>query len=179
MITLYCVTCRVNDKMYVGITSETPIKRWARHIVSSRRPKYKFHLAIAKYGPSEFCMENLFSYCDQRSAKDAEIALIHALDLTRVGYNASPGGCLNAMAGKKHSAASRLNMSRAHIGRRHTEATKNKIGSAGRGRKRPDLAARNRLGLLKGRPISDDHRRNISEGRTRRFIFGAGALSCL
>lgn len=52
----------------------------------------RFHAAIQQYGADDFEIVELHEYPTREEACEAEIALIAALELTTVGYNASSGG---------------------------------------------------------------------------------------
>lgn len=58
MGTIYCITNKINNKMYIGQTARMLQERWKDHLESSRdlnnhRPLY---LAMRKYGIENFSL---------------------------------------------------------------------------------------------------------------------------
>ena len=53
---IYCMINNVNDKKYIGLTTQTIERRFMEHIWESRNPEARSHLncAIRKYGESNF-----------------------------------------------------------------------------------------------------------------------------
>ena len=78
-----------NGKMYVGITSREPEKRW--EYGWGYRTSSHFFRAIKKYGWNNFQHEIIASGLTEDEAKNMEILLINKLDLTNPckGYNKS------------------------------------------------------------------------------------------
>jgi group I intron endonuclease len=95
--TIYCHTCTVTGKKYVGQTTKTMRERWYGHTSSARlckrRRRTPFQNAIRKYGPEAFLHEVLESVGSERAANEAEARWVAALN-TRVpyGYNLDSGG---------------------------------------------------------------------------------------
>lgn len=84
--------------MYVGITGQSLKERWWEHVTEARAGgKRKFCRAIRKYGATDFDVVTLYEYSSYEEACEAEIALIHMLDLVCLGYNMAPGGQLSPM----------------------------------------------------------------------------------
>lgn len=58
ILTIYKITCLVNQKVYIGQTSETIEKRFARHMGYQKdESDTKFYRAIRKYGKENFRIE--------------------------------------------------------------------------------------------------------------------------
>lgn len=96
MFQAYSISCLVNGKRYIGITSRSLRQRWNEHLYDARRrsPKMAISRAIAKHGADQFRMEPL---CSARSWEDicaAEALLIvqYGTRSKRTGYNVSDGG---------------------------------------------------------------------------------------
>jgi predicted GIY-YIG superfamily endonuclease len=92
MVKLYCITNRINGKMYVGITTMTLRSRWGFHrreAVAGRG--WKLGRAIRKYGATAFDMIGLYDYPSSEDACRAELAMIAVLDLQSQGYNVAAG----------------------------------------------------------------------------------------
>jgi group I intron endonuclease len=107
-----------SSKVYIGITSQEPLKRWGNGI-HYRMNKY-FYKAIQKYGWENFKHEILFDNLTEKEAKQNEIELIatHKSNNRKFGYNLTKGG-----DGIK--------------GYAHTEKTKTKISLSNMGVKKP------------------------------------------
>ena len=91
----YCVyvhTNKTNGKKYVGITSMSPERRWAKG--RGYRSNVLFYRAIQKYGWDGFIHEILESGLTKQSAYEKEIGLIQSMQLTdpKYGYNLDKGG---------------------------------------------------------------------------------------
>jgi group I intron endonuclease len=93
----YCVykhTNKTNGKIYIGITSQKPKRRWdnGRGYCKNQH----FWRAINKYGWDGFNHEVLYSGLSENQAKVLEVSLIAYYDSTNrnKGYNNSPGGDL-------------------------------------------------------------------------------------
>lgn len=92
----YLITCLVNGRRYVGITSRTLKERWAEHEYSSRvgQPKgMVLSRAIAKHGLENFTIEAICSARTWEDICEAETVLIAQWG-TRApkGYNVRAGG---------------------------------------------------------------------------------------
>ncbi len=91
----YCVyvhTNKTNGKKYVGITSMSTEKRWARG--RGYRSNQLFYRAIKKYGWDGFDHEILERGLTKQAACEKEIELIRLMQLTnpKYGYNLDKGG---------------------------------------------------------------------------------------
>lgn len=104
---MYCHTNKLNNKKYVGITSEKPEKRWKNGLGYKHNPY--FYNAIKKYGWEEFDHDILFTGLSKKEAEEKEIALIAKWNLTsrEFGYNIESGGNL----GKKLSEETKRKLS--------------------------------------------------------------------
>ena len=82
-----------SGKVYIGITSREPAKRWGHGANYKRQNKY-FWNAIQKYGWENIEHEVLFDGLSKEEAQEKEIELIMAHDSTNVekGYNLTTGG---------------------------------------------------------------------------------------
>lgn len=93
---VYCHTNKVNGKKYVGITCQTPERRWGKNGSAYKKSTY-FYNAIKKYGWDNFNHEILFEGLTKDKAETREIELIAEWCLTnkRLGYNLAEGGRTN------------------------------------------------------------------------------------
>lgn len=97
---VYLVTCLLNKRKYVGITTRGYLNRWKSHIRASMKEKddYRFHKAIRKYGVSNFKIEVLEdkSYVNPNRLANwlfkREEYWIRLYNSNHVGYNMTKGG---------------------------------------------------------------------------------------
>lgn len=95
----------MNQKVYIGQTSETIKKRFARHMgYQKEEHDTKFYRAIRKYGKENFKIEAIDFANTQSELDQKEIYYIHLYDSVKQGYNSkeSIGKCgkLNPFAKK-------------------------------------------------------------------------------
>jgi group I intron endonuclease len=142
-----------SGKMYVGVTSQKPSRRWNNGNGYSRN-KY-FSRAIYKYGWDNITHEILASDLTKEEASLMERDLINDLDLTNPykGYNLESGGYygyeLNDLSKHKMSESKKgkyVGNKNPMYGKKHTDESKRKMSEA-----------------LKGRVITDEWRKHISE----------------
>lgn len=57
---IYKITCIVNNKVYIGQTSETLKQRFSRHMgYQKEEHDTKFYRAVRKYGRNQFTIEQI------------------------------------------------------------------------------------------------------------------------
>lgn len=121
----YCVyvhTNKINNKKYVGLTSEVnPEARWGAHGGRYKQNKH-FYAAIVKYGWDNFEHEIIATELSQEEASILERELIASFNTTNpdYGYNILQGG---------------ITGTRGPL----SDETKLKISLALRGKKKPDI----------------------------------------
>lgn len=114
----YLITCLVNGKRYVGITSRGLNRRWSEHLYDGRsaRTTMAISRAISKHGSSNFTIQ---AVCSARSWRDicaAEAILIRQYGCRLPeGYNLSEGG--EGPFGCKRSAESVERIAAKHRGK--------------------------------------------------------------
>lgn len=79
-----------SGKVYIGITSRTPKRRWAKGL-GYKKCQY-FRCAIDKYGWDNIKHEILFSELSELKAKSLEIDLIRHYKNLGISYNITNGG---------------------------------------------------------------------------------------
>ena len=130
LFSVYKHTNLINGKVYIGITSKIPKRRWQNG--TGYRTQQLFWRAIEKYGWDNFHSEVLFSNLSKEDACNKEIELIslYKSNNNNFGYNVSNGG-ESTRLGSKHSKESILKMSIAH--KNMSDETKRKISMARKG----------------------------------------------
>ena len=93
---IYCITNLINNKRYVGKTTNSIEERFKEHCSDSQRErcnKRPLYDAMNKYGVENFKVEQLEYVEDDSQLSDKEIYWIKELDTYgSKGYNASKGG---------------------------------------------------------------------------------------
>lgn len=90
MYIVYRHTNKINGKVYIGITCQTPEQRWRGGL--GYKDQSKFYGAILKYGWNGFLHEILYSDLSQKDAYELEEKLIKQYDSIKNGYNIQTGG---------------------------------------------------------------------------------------
>lgn len=142
---VYKHTCP-NGKVYIGITSQNPIKRWDRGIgyINNKH----FYRAIQRYGWNSIKHEILYSELSEQEAKDVEIQLIRDYNSTNpiYGYNKTKGGDFRC----KMSKETKSRMIAKLRGQKRTEEQKLHYKEAAAKRpKREHLSAKHRANISK------------------------------
>lgn len=138
--TVYAHINKSNNKIYIGITSQIPEKRW----LNGKGYSYNsyFNNAIKKYGWDNFEHEIIANKLTEQEAKNFEKLLIAKFDLNNdsLGYNLTQGG--DGIVGYHHTKETKEKLSQASknmtkesrdkitqqlIGKKHSEEHKEKI----------------------------------------------------
>lgn len=93
---VYKITCKINNKIYVGQTCETLEQRFKRHMGYQKdESDTKFYRAVRKYGKENFYIEQLDVAETQEELDEKEFYWINKLDTVDNGYNtkATKGKC--------------------------------------------------------------------------------------
>lgn len=91
---IYLITNKINEKKYVGKTTQSIEERWYEHIHDAKRPRYEIrplYRAINKYGIDNFNISKL-EKCSNSILEEREQYWIKKLDTYHNGYNATMGG---------------------------------------------------------------------------------------
>lgn len=143
-----------NNKVYIGITSQSVERRWRNG--NGYHHNLHFAFAIKKYGWENVKHEILFSGLTKEEAEAKEIELIafyHSND-REFGYNNDSGGNAN----KEHSEETKKKIREAHIGMKYDESFRKRQSEIMLGNK-------NRLGQKQ----SEECKRKISEKNKGRY----------
>lgn len=102
MYEIYKITCKANNKIYIGLTSVGIEKRWAQHVACAKNVNCKdahsiFKKAIRKYGPNNFYIEVIDTANSAKEAEEKEMQYIKkynsfAFVENSNGYNSTYGG---------------------------------------------------------------------------------------
>ena len=156
---VYRITCRVNNKQYVGIHSTNILNDG--YLGSSKLLSEDIRL----FGEKEFVTEHLHLFSTRREALDMEHRIVNSDWIKRADtYNLCVGGNSYPYGTRVFSDEHRRKLSEAqsrNTGWHMSAEAKDKISAANKGNKRPDLAAyntRTRKGVKRG-PQSPEHRR--------------------
>ena len=91
---IYLITNKINNKKYVGKTTQSIKKRWQEHLRNSKKKKYELrplYNAIRKYGIENFVIKEI-EKCDADILSEREQYWIQHYDTYKNGYNATLGG---------------------------------------------------------------------------------------
>lgn len=87
-IIVYKITCKINNKVYVGQTCETLKQRFSRHMGYQKdEHDTKFYRAVRKYGIDNFYIEQIDTANTQEELDEKELYWINKLDSVKIGYN--------------------------------------------------------------------------------------------
>lgn len=141
-----------NEKVYIGITKQDPLKRWKNKGQGYRKNKH-FFSAISKYGWNNIKHEILFSNLTLEEAEQKEIELIahYKSNQREYGFNHAIGGCVNR--GFTISEETKIKISKALKGK--TKTYKKLVSE--------ELKQRLRIANL-GKKASNETREKISKG---------------
>ena len=109
-----------NNKVYIGITSQKPKRRW-NNGQGYKNNQYMTN-AIMKYGWDNVIHKILYTNLKKEEAEEIEIKLIkeYKADNKRYGYNIEYGGCHNG----KTSEITRKRISEANKGKHNSPKNK-------------------------------------------------------
>ena len=168
---VYIIRHRDSGKVYVGQTWR-PERRWAEHR-GDKDPRSVLNRAIQKHGADAFDYDVVANgYETQPDLDRAEARYIrryHADERGR-GYNLRAGG-----RGGRMSEETRRRMSEAHRGKssgakgkRWSVESRAKMGASWRGKKHSPEHVEKRAVARRGKPVSDQARRNITAAQAKR-----------
>lgn len=89
---IYKITCKVNNKIYIGQTTETLEKRFNRHMGYQKDTHdTKFYRAVRKYGVENFYIELIAQATSKEELDNLEEHYIQKYQAIEKGYNTSLG----------------------------------------------------------------------------------------
>ena len=164
---IYCHKNKINNKEYIGITSQkNPNKRW-RNGKGYIRSK-KFYSAIEKYGWDSFEHIILLENLTLEEAKNKEQQLIRKNKANNISYNITDGGDGNC--GWVMSEETKRKIAEKHLGIKLSEEHKNNISISGKGRIVSEETKRKIAEKHKGHKMSEETKRKIAEKHKTFFL---------
>lgn len=172
---VYKHTNKINGKIYIGITKQSPEKRWGANGVNYKNSPF-FWNAINKYGWKNFTHEILYENLTKERACEIEKILIkkYKTQNRKYGYNITEGGSAPTLpkeVRKKMSKAMKGNKN--GLGKKCSEEKKKKISKAQKGRRFTEEHKKNISKAKKGKthkPISLEARKKIAEAHEKKRI---------
>lgn len=167
---IYRITNLINDKKYIGWTSRDPNRRYKEHTsgwkMSLQEPSL-ISLAVDKYGKDNFRMEILYQSIDYEHSRQIETTFItenNSLSYTLGGwgYNIDLGG-----KGHKRSKETVDKWKEKMDGRPKSEEHKKNMSKSKRGKNNPMYGKTNEDHPNFGKKLSDQEKKNISDGIKR------------
>lgn len=135
---IYCATNKINQKMYIGMTTKELDCRKQKHHWKSfgRTPKGYFHRAIRYYGKEAFTWRVLEDNIPIEKLPEIEMVYIDLFGtfLYNNGYNMTHGG--EGTFGKYPSEETKKKMSISSMGNSPSKEVRQKISVANTGKKR-------------------------------------------
>ena len=132
---IYKITNKINEKIYIGKTSNIT-RRWNAHkkLSSSNQKHFYLHNAISKYGIDNFFIEVIGSDSDENIAyeKETQFIIQYKSNKRELGYNLTTGG-RGIITNQPVSLETRSKISNAQIGSKRrtvfniTEITRQKL----------------------------------------------------
>jgi group I intron endonuclease len=149
---IYIITNLINQKRYIGMTSNKLSERWSLHKADARRNKpYYLHKAIRKYGSENFKIE-LLEETTVTSLKELGIIETNWIKKLNPEYNMTTGG-------EGHTGMPMIGEKNGMFNRKHTEESKEKmrINRKGKGAQPGELNARyGKIGTFTGKTHSEE-----------------------
>lgn len=130
---VYKVTNKINNKVYIGITSKGLSARWKEHLYNAEHDcPFKLHRAIRKYGKENFSIE-LIDFCnswEELEEKEKYYISEYKSLQDEFGYNMTEGG--DGTIGRYVTMETRDKIRQKAIGREVSAETREKLSEAGK-----------------------------------------------
>lgn len=89
---IYLIENDINNKKYIGLTTQTIEQRWKQHLRASKYKNYKLYYAMRKYGVEHFYIKEIDKAEDIEELKELEKYWIKYYNTYYNGYNQTFGG---------------------------------------------------------------------------------------
>lgn len=125
MAGIYKITNKINNKVYIGMTTKDIEVRWKQHLKVSKSKNDKnhrlIHKAILKYGVKNFTFDKLYEtdVINLEHLKELEISYIEQYNSFKNGYNLTKGG--DGTYGYKLSKSRKDYLSKLYLGAKLSE----------------------------------------------------------
>lgn len=177
---IYCLTCKVNGKVYIGQTTEFDIRMTAYKRLDCKA-QILIYNALKKYGPENFLYETIDKGVSKEDLDQLEcyhMALANSRN-RNFGYNIRGGGSRGKFSEetKKKMSIFRKNnpyliehlkkVCLNNIGKPHTDEHKQNISKSMTGLKRTEHTKKKISHAKKGIKFSEEHKRKLSEAKKR------------
>lgn len=131
---IYKITNKINNKIYIGQTTESLNKRWKRHISEYHIRNMYISRAISKYGVDKFQIEEICQCFSIDELNEKEIFYINAYNsLSPNGYNLKIGGKNSRLSEETKRKISNSHKKRWEDGQRISEETRYKLSESHKG----------------------------------------------
>jgi len=172
-VIIYKITCKINNKVYIGQTIKSIDHRWKEHLSASIKGQSLFYRAIKKYGADSFLIEVLENCTSEEELNLREVFWIKKFSsFGDNGYNLTEGG--QGCNGYRHSDDVKTHLSKVHKGRKFSDEHLKNLGLAQKERMRRSPHgedARKKMSEgAKNKKISDEHKKKISESNRLRAL---------
>ncbi len=146
MYSLYKITNKINNKVYIGITKRTLSQRFNTHVYDAKNYTHKLANSIKKYGRDNFKIELLEEIESKEDAYQKEIEFIKKFNTIEDGLNTHVGG-LGGNTGNYDLVSIKLRgKNNPMFGKKHSEKTRRLLSEKGKawrktedGKKRTEL----------------------------------------
>ena len=159
---IYKITNLINDKIYIGLTTQKINRRWTQHKSKSKTniTTEPFLNAIRKYGEENFLVEVIDKANNLKELNKKEKYWINYYNSNnnKIGYNVLSGGKFCSF-----NENTKKRMSMAHKGKKLSEEHKKNISKALKGKKKPEGFSDKVRERMLGTTFSEERKKNLSE----------------
>ncbi len=157
---VYKITNKINNKIYIGITSQSLKKRWYNHC-GKKSNCTLLRNAINKYGKLNFQIDQIDSASSKEDLEQKEKYWIahYRSNQTKFGYNLLSGGFYKS----KHSELTKQKMSLSRTGKIMPDTTRLALRKANTNRRMPEKVKKALLDANETKIVTEETRKKLSE----------------